>query len=247
MFDGIPSGLSSNFNFAASLAANKTAQAVKQGFVGEIKAKIDRPTPFALNSIAIRPATKEYPNEASVWLKKDTEQAMLSEQYLGPQIYGGKRLDKRFESALKRVGVMPQSLQAVIPESESWAADIDQYGNLKASQIVQIISYFQAFGEVGYRANMSARRKGKIAAKQGATIGGREYFAVLEKARGGLPPGIWAKRGTHGVDVAPVILFVSPARYRKRLEFDAIHAKICAETFPKELDKALAYEMATRK
>ena len=106
---------------------------------------------------------------------------------------------------------------------------LDAYGNIKGSFLVQLASYFQSFGEQGYRANMTDKRKAKLKGagrtEQGyKTINGVVYFVSHGKMRSGrggthLAPGIWAKSGVHGVMVKPIIMFVKKPHYGARLDF----------------------------
>ncbi len=102
--------------------------------------------------------------------------------------------------------------------------------------MAQLISYLQASGEQGYRQNMKAKAKAKIedrttfshikTRKELKTIRGRVYF-VSKGITGGssLPPGIWAKSGTHGVEVKPVLMFVRRASYVQRIDLDRVVEK----------------------
>ncbi len=206
-------------DFAHALTLTKTGQDFKGAIEREMASVFTAPTPFTMRGFRLFPATKKR-LEARVVFRHD-----LSRDYLGPQIMGGERKLKAFERSLQRVGVLPRHLQAV-PGS---AAKLDQFGNMARSQIVQLLSYFQAFSEQGYRANMTDKRKRGLA-KAGKTesgyktINGVEYFVVSKtKAVRGrqqtLPEGIWSRSGVHGVDVKPVVLFVRKARYTKRLRF----------------------------
>ena len=161
-----------------------------------------------------------------------------------------------------RIGVLPAGMAAVVPRDASWAARIDRYGNLSQGQIVQLLAYFQAFGEQGYKANMNDAGRGKLAKMKGGAggkgfrrIGGVVYFVSRGKGnwfgncswRNGrmqhLPPGIWAKRGIHGVDVAPVLMFVRRGNYRKRIDLQAIGNEVVAKEFNKDFNEALTNEI----
>ena len=60
-------------------------------------------------------------------------------KFLLPQIEAGGRDQKRFEVALKAVGILKAGWY-VVPGDH---AEIDAYGNIKASQIRHILSYFR--------------------------------------------------------------------------------------------------------
>jgi hypothetical protein len=93
---------------------------------------------------------------------------------------------------------------------------------------------------------MTAKRKGQLAkrglnARGFKTIGGVEYFVAYGKLRGGpgkhLHPGIWARSGTHGAVVKPILLFVRQAGYKPRLNIDRVGEKIITQNFPRHFDR----------
>lgn len=208
---------------ASANALNDGAFEARRVIQANINAAFDRPTPYVRRSIVVRKAT---PGQ----LKAIVEPAYQGGKGVDPQnilraeIFGGERKAKRAERAFQRVGIL-QPGYAMVPGE---ACPLDAYGNIKGSFIVQMLSYFQAMGEQGYRANMTAKRKGKLAAKgvsEGGykTIGGVEYFIAWGRLRGGrsshLHYGIWARSGIHGVKVEPIIMFVRTPHYRQRLDF----------------------------
>ena len=103
---------------------------------------------------------------------------------------------------------------------------LDGNGNIPAPSWASSCPYFQAFG-AGYKANMAAKRmrgihKVKVSTKGYKTYTGVAYF--ISKGQGKnrhLRPGIYAKTGTHGADVTPIIMFVPQATYQPRLDFEA--------------------------
>jgi hypothetical protein len=199
----------------AAFEARKTVQQEMDRF--------DRVTPYVRRSVFVTPATA------------DKLQAVVEPRYMGgkgvdPQnilrasIFGGQRKLKRSERAFAAAGLLPAGY-VIVPGQ---ACPLDQYGNIKGSFIVQLISYFKAFGEQGYKANMGDKRKSKLA-NRGRTegykaINGVVYFVSRGKllsGRGGthLAPGIWAKSGIHGSNVKPIMMFVKQPTYQKRLDF----------------------------
>ena len=156
---------------------------------------------------------------------------------LQAQEFGGKRRDKRSEVALRRVGLLPNGYQTAIPKTPYPGSD-DGRGNLRGAFLQQLISSFQAYSEQGYRANMTEARKRRLRNQQGighiqtrkvykTTLGVR-YFISMGRLRdtraSHLAPGIWAAKGTHDVDVQPVLMFVRTPSYRPRISMDRIAA-----------------------
>ena len=211
---------------AYAKAINDTAFEVRRKMQAEMAAVFDRPTPYVLRSIQFKSATPEklYTEVLPTYYGG---KGIDPQKILDAQAGGGTRRDKRSESALRRVGLLPQGYQTAIP-SVPFPGSQDSFGNIKGSFLVQLISYFQAFGEQGYRANITAKRKKAI---QTGTklVAGRRYFVSFGRLRGNrsshLAPGIWAAMGTGGVDVRPVLMFVKAGNYRVRLDLDTIAAK----------------------
>lgn len=254
-FDGVKrqlGAMAKQANFALSRALNETAKRIQQATYEEMRKQFDRPTPYALRSIAIKRSTKA-DLTAIVGLRSDTPgKGMSWEKSLGHQFSGGDRRWRKFEGALNKAGILPNGMAAVPPRESSWAIRLDQYGNVPRGLIVILLSYFQAFGEQGYKANStdeSRRRRAKLGrtASGYRIINGVQYFVVLPgrpKVGHFSQPGIYARRGIHGVDVAPVLLFVRRPSYQRRIDLERIARSVVAkdlnDIFNRELQAALA-------
>lgn len=233
--------------YATVRALTKTQQAVKGALEAEMPRVFEDPTPYTLGALRLQSATKQ--NLSSrVWLKDDTFKGTPATKYLGPQVDGGERSLKRFERALQARGILPKGMVAV-PGS---AAQTDQYGNVERGQIVQILSYFDAFPQQGYRANMTQRRRDNLAkGKQGAR--GFSYFA-LSQPEGKLPAGIYLRKN-YGNDqrvahlarggAKPVFIFVSMPTYRMRLDFYGVARRITEAEFPRNLRESFDQAVKT--
>lgn len=232
---------------ATAVALTRTAVQVKAAVRAEMPKVFDRPTPWTLNSLFVDPAKfgQEVP-EARVWIKDDTGgKGIAPTQYLLPEIEGGPRNWKRSERALQRAGFLGADEQ-IVPAA---GATLDAYGNVQRGLIVQLLSYFSAFGEQGYRANATDRTRARRArrgrtAEGFVTIRGVEYF--ISRGPGmwygryqHLPRGIWARRGIHGSDVVPVLLFVPSAKYGQRLDFFGIARRVIDARLSAEVERAL--------
>ncbi|GGX33172.1 hypothetical protein GCM10007242_45330 [Pigmentiphaga litoralis] len=236
--------------FATARGLTMTAQDVKAAERQEMERKLDRPTPYTLNSLYVRPATKTA-LAARVWIKDEAGKGTPANRFVGPNIEGGGRNAKRFERALQTTGLMPREWRAV----PAAAAQIDRFGNMAASQIRMLLSYFQSAElRAGYSGNMTARRKAAIGAgsvKKGTR--GVVYFVSYGKGqrRGAgswmngreqnLPAGIWQRTsfGTLGTSVKPVVLFVRRAQYQQRLDFYGVAQRVSAERFESNFKTAL--------
>ncbi len=219
---------------AMAKALNDTGFHVRRAMQRELKEVFDRPTGYIVSSPRVKMAT---PSKLEVAIEPTYMggKGIDPQKILQAQEFGGRRADKRSERALRRIGVLPAGYISVIPEKPLPGSD-DGKGNLRGAFVAQLLSYLQAQGEQGYRANMTRRRINKLAdktlvsslatRKTNQVIRGVQYFVSFGKLRGGptqhLAPGIWAKSGTHGVQLSPVLMFVRDARYTPRLSMERV-------------------------
>jgi len=219
---------------ATAKAMTDAAFQVRKAMQEEIRASFDRPTPFILRSVQVVQATAAnlVAEIAPTYFGKS---GIDPQQVLKAQIEGGQRRLKRSELALRNAGILPPGYFTAIPEQPFPGSD-DGRGNLKGAFIVRILSYFQAFGEQGYRANMTDRKKQNLSRKNNGLGFFVSYGRLRDNRASHLAPGIWARQGTHGVDVKPVIMFVKNPTYNKRLDFDKIlKSSMAQEHFEKRL------------
>ena len=227
--------------FAAAVALNDCAEIAQLNIRDDEKRVFDRPTPYTLDSTYVRRASKQN-LQASIEIKDEAFKANPAAKWLAPEVFGGDRPMKKFELALKRIGIVPSGLYCV-PGS---AATLDAYGNMSRGQIVQIMSWFQAFGQQGYSANMTAATKARRT-RTTARKYGVAYFALLSK-RGKLRPGIYQRvELAHGSAVRPVIEFVRAPVYRPRLSFYQQVERTVNERFPERFARAVQAALATAK
>lgn len=249
---------------AATRALNDNAFGYRKQLQATMASSFDRPTPYTLRAFVVDKAgaraamqadtyrimglPSPAPSgriEAHVRLSHDAnKQGLEPYDTIGHQFTGGDPAFTGFERALRRIGVLPPGWHAV----PGGGVRLNGYGNVSPGLIVQLISYFQAFGEQGYRANASERtrkrRAGKgvveytdIASRQARkvkTIAGVEYF--ISRGRGEftgartwksgrmqhLPPGIYARTGIHGSTLRCIFKFVPSTRYRQRVDILAV-------------------------
>jgi hypothetical protein len=226
--------------FATAVALTRTAKAAEAAETHEIKDVFDRPTPFTQKAVFTKPATKAHLT-AAVYLKDFAGKGVPASKYLKAEIKGGFRRLKKFERALVSAGVMPPGYYAVPGK----AAEMDAFGNMKGSEIVRILSFFRAFPEAGYRANITDKGKARLAkgSKRKGTLG-YEYF-VGAPVDGKLPLGIWQRFFLgHGQAIKPVIIFVKSAQYQKLFDFEYVARKTVEKEFPRQMRQA--YQEAIR-
>lgn len=214
----------------AQNAANLTAYQIKDALIDEMRRVFDRPTPYTLNAVYVRAGSGKSRDIKAHILLREFGGKSRSEKYLLPQVFGGSRRLKSFESALRSVGVLPDGLYAVPGQR----APLDAYGNISAGFIVQILSYFRAFGEQGYRANITEDKRSKLA-KGTRKKRGYTYFAIKEPGRG-LMPGIYRRQAFgFGHSVEPMLMFVKRPSYRRLLRWREIAEQIVSRNFQRNL------------
>lgn len=232
--------------FAISTALNDSTRDSRVALQKHMGKVFDKPVARTLRSVKIKTGTKAKP-VTSIWIDDEPGKGIAPAKYLMAEIFGGVRHQKRFERALQAKGLMPPGTFAV----PGPGAPLDGSGNIPGSFIVQLLSYFAAFSEQGYRANMTQKRKAKIHGIKRSTggyktIGGVMYFVANGRGRSyHLAPGIYKKTGIHGVDITPLILFVKSPAYTVRLQFEKIVEGTVRTTFPVRLRQRLATALAT--
>lgn len=202
--------------YASATALTRTAKAAQSAVVQQMSQVFDAPTPYTLNSTYVEPASVAKP-VARVAVKNMAGGATAPEHYLLPEVEGGARRVKRFESALRYAGVLGAGKYAVAGRD----APRDAYGNLQRADISGALGALAARGD-GRRTR--ARR-------------GVSYFIA-----GRL--GVFKRQGK---SVTGILIFVSrPPAYTKRLDFEAIARDAVQERFADEFAAAAAALMSRR-
>ena len=224
-------GAQKQIDFATRVALTRTAQKAAVAEVKEMRDVFRNPTPYTLSSVYVKPATKAR-LEATVMLKDEATKAVPAAKFLRAQIDGGQRVQKRFERALQAVGAMPDGYRAV----PGAGARKDAYGNMSGGQIVQILAFFRAFPEMGYKANMTDKGRARLA-RGSKRQQGYTYFVGHPGDR--LPLGIYQRVSfARGTAVRPVLLFVRSAVYEERFDFKYVAELTVATEFANEFAKA---------
>jgi len=225
--------------FALARALTQTAKLVQESEYHEIRDVFDRPTPYTLNSIFTKPATKQTLT-ATVGLKEDSSKGLPPTKYLAAEIKGGGRALKRVERALEVVGALPAGFW-IVPGS---GAKIDAYGNWDRGEIVRVLSYFKAYPEAGYKSNITDARKKRLERGTKTKIG-YAYF-VGRPADGKLPFGIWQRFHLgHGSAIKPIALFISGPRYEAIFDFEFVARTTVERDFPRVFGESLRQALAS--
>jgi len=248
-------GMGKQVKFATSRALNAAAYKAKMETQKEIAKVFDRPTPWIAKSVRY---TKSQVGSVSkgradkMFATVDFDQwgnksGVTASQVLNAEIFGGTRRLKRYEVALNRIGVLPDGM-ATVPGQR---VKLDRYGNVPASLIVQVLSYFQAFGEQGYKANSTFATRSKRWKGTKKTTGS-EFFVTGKQGK--LLPGIYMRKNyAAGASVGhlqrggafPIFIFVKVPGYRRRLDFYGLAEKVAIKEFDSVFPGFLADALRT--
>lgn len=231
------SAIGKQATFAAAVALTRAAKRGQEAIRDEMRRAFIGPTAYALNGTFIKGATKDR-LESRIWVKDNVgSKGTSADRFLLPEIHGGKRGQKGMEKLLQLSGLMSAGWYAV----PAAGAQLDGFGNVKRSQIVQILSQLKLQRGAGFesRATGSARSN-RTLARQGVT-----YFALAESRRG-LKPGIYMKRKfAQGTAIKPVFVFVPQVQYAARLRFFEVGQAAMQREFRAQFDIELAKALST--
>jgi len=224
--------------FATRVALTRTGQQVKVAEEREMRDVFSNPTPFTMSSLYLRPATSSNLT-AEVKLKDFAGKGIPASVFLAPQIKGGMRGQKRFERALRSIGVLEDD-ERVVPGA---GAKLDAYGNIDRGQIVQILSYFRTSPEAGHTLNMTDKKRAALA-RGTARKQGFSYFIGRPGDR--LPHGIYQRINfSRGTAIRPIMIFVRSTIYEAVFDFKGVAEDTIKTAFPDEFARAFAEAEAT--
>lgn len=237
---GLDALATTQVRYATSRALNAIAQRVVEAEQHEMRDVFDRPKPYTLNSLRVIRSTRQDLTATVTFREPWGKGQIPAYKYLHAQIYGGPRSEKRFEVALRKAGVMPPGFVAV-PGS---GVRLDAYGNVPGSVIVQLLAWFRAFPEEGYRANITDAGRARMQ-RGGRRKYGRGYFVGFP-GDGRLPFGIWERTRTgFGSAIKPIFLFVPLTQYEAIFDFEYVGRKVVEREFAPTFDRELAAALAT--
>lgn len=221
--------------YAQSLIANRMGQKVKANEISVMKSRFDRPTQWTLNSLYLKPATKQKPM-ARVWFKDFAPKGTPADTYLQPEVHGGARNQKRSERALIAMGYL-QPGQYLVPAQ---GAKLDAHGNVMRSQIVQILSALRAFGQQGYSANATDSKRSQ---RKRAQSGANQYFFGTVSGE----TGVWQRvKSAFGSGARPILLVTDGSpKYRVRFAFFKIAENTIAANYERVATRAIEEALAT--
>lgn len=250
--------------FAISKGINDTAYAASTAVVNVMKTTLDRPNPYTLKAMRVDRSDKGN-LVAYVGLRDDSPSKGTNyRDALGHLFTGGPRKIKKSEGALVRKGQF-QGGKGFLGLGSG--APVDSYGNIPRSTIVQLMSYFSAFKENGYKANMTDKNRAKLAKGKKIvgpptspykTINGVVYFMSRGKGHfvgqgkgwaGGrnqpLAAGIYAKTGIHGSTVKPIMTAIKQPTYSRLINLPNIVGEVVRRDFGTNMTAALKMALRT--
>ena len=187
--------------YAQAVALTKTAKYVQSSLRADMERVFDRPTRWTLNSLYIRPATKDR-LVSTIAFKDFAPKGTAAGKYLKPQVYGGGRGHKRFEKWLTGRGIMDAS-EYCVPGP---GARLDGNGNWSGGQITAILSQLQVSPDASQWETKHSRKKA-----------GRKRARVFVPKHGSrLRRGIWMRDGRA---IMPIAFFVRQPQYGVRFRF----------------------------
>ena len=255
---------------AVATAMTRTAVMVRDQLQSKMASAIDRPTAYTRRNLRYTAAIAKG-LEASIGFDIVANQDMYGRvtgytnmgraqtpvgKYMHDQIEGGPRRNKRFELALRRVGILPAGWFAVPGER----AKMDAHGNQSPGEIRQILSWFDAAELVpGSTQNMRAAGRSKRALGT-KTKAGWEYHVIRpgqvlkrswarntsasgpSRSRGTkkMQPGIYRQtRHALGNQVEPIMIFVRSASYKPRWDFYGDAKREVDRVYPEQIERAI--------
>lgn len=233
---------SSQVPFALAMAMNATVEQARIAVRKEMGQVFDKPTPWVLNSLRVKRATKAKPVAELAF--KDKDSATNSRTMVFPHVEGGARAFKAMEARLLAAGLIPAGYNAV----PGGAAKLDAYGNMNRGQITQLLNVLQTYREAGYN-KADARTVARLA--KGNAKKNQYGFTYWVNPVGGqkgkhLQPGVYQRVQTgFGSSLKPVLIFVKRANYRSRLDFYGISQRVIAQHLEPEFTKAFEAAMRT--
>ena len=226
--------------FAAMRASNAVAFELRNTWKTTAQRVFDRPTPFTMNAILYRKATKDRPF-AEVFVRDEAAKGTPPAKYLLPQVEGGSRRPKGMEALLRSSGAggeawLPAGMFAVPGQG----AKLDAFGNVPSGQVRKIISQLRAGRESGYVSNESDALRGKRVRRQNRRGGGGRYF-VQRTRRGKLLPGIYERIVSgFGSGVRSIFIFVRKPTYRRRYDIFGLAQRQWNRLMPFHFNRELA-------
>ena len=205
--------------FATVMAMTQTAKDVAWEEIGVMQRVFDRPTPYTLNALQVKPATKAK-MIASVEFKEFG--GTPAKRFLNPEVYGGPRSQKSHE---RQIAPLLKGYSYLVPAR---GVALNQFGNVPGATIRRVLSQLRVSPNADANASNSKRSKAK-----------RKSEAFFVNKRGNM---VMQRKGK---TVTPFLVGVRSPNYHKRFPFHETAESVVRDRFPVNFEIAFQRAMAT--
>lgn len=206
--------------FATVMAMTQTAKDVSWEEIGVMQRVFDRPTPYTLNALQVKPATKS--NMIASVEFRDGGNGTPAKRFLNPEVYGGARSQKSHEL---QIAPLLKGYSYLVPAR---SVPRDQYGNITRAVLRKVISQLRVSTDSHQNASSSKRSKAK-----------RKSEAFFVNPRGNM---VMQRKGKIA---APFLVGVKSPNYRKRFPFHETGEAVVRDRFAANFEAAFQRAMAT--
>lgn len=205
--------------FATVHAMTLTAKDVAWEEIGVMQRVFDRPTPYTINALQVKPATKGNPI-ASVEFREFG--GTPAKRFLNPEVYGGPRSQKSHE---RQIAPLLKGYSYLVPAR---GVALNQFGNLPGATLRRVLSQLRVSPNADANASNSKRSKAK-----------RKSEAFFVNKRGNM---VMQRKGK---TVTPFLVGVRSPNYHKRFPFHETAESVVRDRFPVNFEIAFQRAMAT--
>lgn len=217
---------------AYASALNDAGGQLQRAMRAEYASAFDRPTKYIVNSPWVTRATADSLSVA-VGPRNIKRTGVDPQKILQAQEFGGRRGDKRFEVALRNLGLLPNGKQIAIPADRyggPYPGSDDGSGNFTGKFVRKLLAYLST--NSASLADMTKRKRNDTLKKYTFTsniktkreiklMDGKEWFVSDGSRR--LGAGIWVRDGRV---MRLAVAFISPAIYKSpRLSMERVADK----------------------
>lgn len=233
--------------FATMLALNDAMFSVVAAWKEAIPQVFDRPTPFTMNAVLYRKATKDK-LYADVYLRDEMRDGTPPARYLNREATGGAREEKPLEHLMRQAGILGAD-EFVVPAR---GFPLDQFGNVPGAVARTILSDLQATRDTADRSTAASRGKRarrKDINKRAVYFESSPKLSASQGKRQNLPRAIFQRTATgFGSSVRMAFIIVKgPPRYRQRFDARKFAQQAFSQAFPVAFQKRLRSAVASAK
>ena len=205
--------------FATVMAMTQTAKDVAWEEIGVMQRVFDRPTPYTLNALQVKPATKAK-MIASVEFKEFG--GTPAKRFLNPEVYGGPRSQKSHE---RQIAPLLKGYSYLVPAR---GVALNQFGNVPGATIRRVLSQLRVSPNAD--ANASGSKRSKANRRAQAFFVNKQGNMVMQRK---------------GKLVTPFLVGVKSPNYRKRFPFHETAEAVVKDRFAVNFEIAFQRAMAT--